>query len=247
MKPIIVMVLGALLCSCAPLGVDHGWKFAEEVPVALYQETEVTVSILPDPVMEYAGMCEKLRTASREQGVQDLLHKYVTQATLLRPSEVSRSDGILEASQEAEAVAPSSEPLCDPWLDSVTGMVSQRMGFFSSLVPERRLGGVIDALQEDQTMGGMLSRAYVSLWGPAQGQKPIPVLIVQRSSGLEQGMAQVIGAGLITQITDTTSQMRILESTREIFPGDLFFQLQVRAEVLPIEGDLLPLGPEVEK
>ena len=247
MKPIIVMVLGVLLCACAPRGVDHGWKFAEEVPVPLYQETEVTVAVIPDPVMEYAGMCEQLRTASREQGVEDLLHKYVTQATLLRPSEGNRSDGGLKGDHETEAVVSSREPRCDPWLDSVTGMVLQRTGFFSTLVPERRLGGVIDALQEDQTMGGMLSRAYVSLWGPAQGQEPIPVLIVQRSSGLEQGMAQVIGAGLITQITDTTSQMRILESTREIFPGDLFFQLQVRAEVLPMEGDLLPLGLETEE
>ena len=249
MKPIIVMALGVLLCACAPRGVDHGWKFVEEVPVALYQETEVTMSILPDPVMEYTAMCEKLRTASREQGVEDLLHKYVTQATLLRPSEGSGSDGVLEGDREAEtrAVVSSSEPRCDPWLDSVTGLVLQRTGFLSTLVPERRLGGVIDALQEDQTMGGMLSRAYVSLWGSAQGQEPIPVLIVQRSSGLEQGMAQVVGAGLITQTTNTTSQMRILESTREIFPGDLFFQLQVRAEVLPMEGDLLPLGPTMDE
>lgn len=247
MKPIIVLCLGALLCACAPQGVDHGWNFVEEIPVALYQEAEVTVSIVPDPVMEYDGMCEKLQTGAWEQGVEELLHMYVTQATLLRPSEGNGSDGILKGDHDAEAVFSSSEPRCDPWLDSVTGMVSQRTSFFSSLVPERRLGGVIDALQEDQTMGGMLSRAYVSLWGPALGQEPIPVLIVQRSSGLEQGMAQVIGAGLITQVTDTTSQMRILESTREIFPGDLFFQLQVRAEVLPMEGDLLPLGPEVEE
>ncbi|PTN31650.1 hypothetical protein [Desulfonatronum sp. SC1] len=251
MKPIILMALGflqvVLLCACTPRSADHGWKFAEEAPTALHRETEVTVSIVPDPVMKYDGMCEKLRTGSWEQGVEELLHMYVTQAALLRPSEASGSNGVLEGDQGTGAVVSSREPRCDPWLDSVTGMVSQRTGFFSSLVPERRMGGVIDALQEDQTMGGMLSKAYVSLWGPPQGQAPIPVLIVQRSSGLEQGMAQVVGAGLITQITDTTSQMRILESTREIFPGDLFFQLQVRAEVLPMEGDLLPLGPETEE
>ncbi|WP_028571130.1 hypothetical protein [Desulfonatronum lacustre] len=257
MKSIIVLFLGllqvVLLCACAPRGADQGWKFAEEAPTALYQETEITVSIVPDPVMEYDGMCEKLRAASREQGVEELLHMYVTQAMLLRPSlpmtlpsNESGNAEFLEGSPETEIAAASNESSCDPWLDSVTGMVLQRTAFFSTLVPERRLGGVIDALQEDQTMGGMLSKAYVSLWGPPQGQAPIPVLIVQRSSGLEQGMVQVIGAGLITQTTDTTSQMRILESTREIFPGDLFFQLQVRAEGLPMEGDLLPLGPEVE-
>lgn len=246
MKPIIVLVLGVLLCACAPLGGGHGWRFADEVPVALQQETEVTASMVPDPVMEYARMCEQLRTASREQGVEELLHKYVAQAILLRPSEAGGSNSVPEGDQEAGGGALRDELHCDPWLDSVTGLVWQRTGFFSTLVPERRLGGVIDALQEDQTMGGMLSRAYVSLWGPAQGQEPVPVLIVQRSSGLERGMVQVIGAGLITQITDTASQMRILESTREIFPGDLFFQLQVRARVLPMEGDMLPLGPEME-
>lgn len=254
MKPIILIAVGVLqlvlVSSCAPRLVDQGWKFAEEAPAVSQQRTEVTVSLVPDPIMEYEKMCRQLEAASWEQGLEELLHRYVSQATLLRLTEDGASDGGRENTHDtgttkAEPKA-DQKPECEPWLDSVTGMVFQRTAFFSTLIAERSLGGVIAALQEDQSMGGMLSRAYVSLWGPAQGNGPIPVLIVRHSSGLEPGMVQIIGSGMITQLTERTSQMRILESTREIFPGDLFFQLQVRAEVLRMEGDLLPLAPEMQ-
>jgi len=122
--------------------------------------------------------------------------------------------------------------------------------FAASLLPEQRFGGEIDALQRDKTMGGMLSRAYVTLWGDLVGHEPVPVVIVQQAKGLEgapgQGLVQVVGSGLITQREDSFGQMHILEATREIFPGDLFFQLHVQASVLPMVGDLLPLAPEEE-
>lgn len=246
MLSLLILVLGILLSACVPQNNNPNWVFPDHAPVVLHQKTETTVSLVPDQVTEFARICEQLGALAWEQGVEELLHRYVNQAPLLRPVESSHKDGSMETPEDGNRVGPGRDGRCDPWLDSITGMVWQRTDFFSMLVPERRLGGAIDALQEDQTMGGMLSKAYVTLWGPALHQEPIPVLIVQQSSGLEQGMTQIVGSGLITQVTDTTAQMRILESTREIFPGDLFFQLQVRAEVLPMEGDLLPMGPEVE-
>lgn len=247
MKKLCVMALGVLLCACAPRGEEYMWTFSDQAPSTTYQQTEITVSVLPDPVMEYAVVCGNLESASRDQGVRELLHIFVGQAPIIRP--VWRQDvDDQEEGQKVVAPVPAELGQCDPWLDPVTGMVRQRSNFTAALVPERRFGGVIDALQEDQTMGGMLSKAYVSLWGSPVVHEPVPVVIVQRSSGLElvpdQSLVQVVGSGMITQITDTVGQMHILESTREIFPGDMFFQLQVQTTVLPVIGDLLPLAPE---
>ena len=243
MLSLLILVLGILLSACVPQNTNPNWVFPDHPPAVLHQKTETTVSLVPDQVTEFARICEQLGASAWEQGVEELLHMYVNQAPLLQPVEASQDGGSPKMYLETGLAGPGRDGRCDPWLDSITGMVWQRTDFFSMLVPERRLGGVIDALQEDQTMGGMLSKAYVTLWGPALHQEPIPVLIVQQSSGLERGMTQIVGSGLITQVTATTAQMRILESTREIFPGDLFFQLQVRVEVLPMEGDLLPMGP----
>lgn len=256
MKPIIVLSLGILLWGCAPRGDDHGWMFvphdqSQEQPphtrdeAALRRETEITVSVVPDQVMEYVEICERLISASREQGVEELLHLFVRQAPMVRPIGERLDDATSgEAASPVEAVPDQ----CDPWLDPVTNLVRQRSAFFVELVPKRGLGGVIEALQDDQTMGGMLSRAYVSLWGVPVGPTPIPVLIVQHPSGFaqarNQGLVQVVGSGLITQVSEPFGQMRILESTREIFPGDMFFQLQVRTSVQPMGGDMLPLSPE---
>ena len=263
MKPIIVLFLGVLLWGCAPRGDDHSWMFVHQEQAqeqsqdkarqaqdetALRQETEITVSVVPDQVMEYVEICERLISASRDQGVEELLHLFVSQAPMVRPVG-ERSDDV----SNGEAVSPVDAVLdqCDPWLDPVTNLVRQRSAFSVELVPKRGLGGVIDALQDDQTMGGMLSRAYVSLWGPPVGPTPIPVLIVQHPSGFaqarNQGLVQVVGSGLITQVSEPIGQMRILESTREIFPGDMFFQLQVRTSVQPMVGDMLPLSPEERK
>ncbi|TVQ99725.1 MAG: hypothetical protein EA399_06210 [Desulfovibrionales bacterium] len=256
MKPIIVMALGVLLGACAPRTADQTWMFADHAPKPMHHEVDVTVAIALDPVMEYADVCRQLATASREQGVEDLLHTIVGQAPVLRPAGRLLTENLAEHQEQvspedgwmAGFSADATGEACDPWLDPVTGMVSQRSLFEAQLVPEPRFGGVIDALQDNKTMGGMLSRAYVTLWGDPVGSEPVPVVIVQQSRGLDQGrgqgLVQVVGSGLITQLADSFGQMRILESTREIFPGDLFFQLQVRSSVRPMVGDLLPLAPE---
>lgn len=252
MRPIIVMALGILLSACAPRIDDRTWIFSDKASVPVHQEVEVTVSVVPDPVMEYAGVCEQLEAASREQGVEELLHMIVGQAPVLLPA--GGHQGVTEngmAVGVTQDVQRDQHDQCDPWLDPVTGMVRQRSVFAATLVPEQRFGGVIDALQRDKTMGGMLSRAYVTLWGDSVGREPVPVVIVQQTKGLggarDQGLVQVVGSGLIFQRTDAFGQLHILESTREIFPGDLFFQLHVQATVLPMVGDLLPLALEEEE
>lgn len=228
--------LGVALCSCTPRNASMQRLFLDQPAVALNQEAEVQVSLHPDQVEDYDRICKRLNEMARDDGLGELLHAYVNQALLLRPGQAPDDFAANTADFRQSGI-------CDPWLDDVTGMISQTVLYRSTLMPVRSLGGVIDSLQDNQTMGGMLSRAYVTLWGPPFGEEPIPVLIVQESSGLEHGLVQVVGSGLITQHAHNVGQMQILESTREILPGDLFFQLQVQAQVLPMAGNLLPLGP----
>ncbi len=254
MKLLLLIFLGTVLFSCTPQKSDINRLFADHSPVPMYQEVEVTVSLHPEHVDDYERICDQLEEMAWNEGISQLLHAYVDQAGLLRPVQGAEGAGgalmsaLVATPNPALSAASSATDFrrlmaCDPWLDNVTGLISQSVHYTSALTPVQRLAGVIDSLQDNQTMGGMLSRAYVSLLGPPLGDAPIPVLIVQQSFGLEQGLMQIVGSGLITQHSETVGQMRILESTREIFPEDLFFQLQVRAEVLPMVGDFVPLGP----
>lgn len=233
-----LVLIVALLVSCAPRGINQEGVFGDHSPQVMIRETTLTVSMTPELVSNYDAICLWLHDQAWSQGTEELLHLFVSSEPLVRP--------VQGAGSMVSEVAGEKPLLCDPWQDQVTGTVSQTALMKASLIPERRFAGVILALQDNQTMGGMLSSAYVSLMEPATAPMPIPVLIVQQSSGLEQGMMQVVGSGLITQLTDSMAdsmgQMLILESTREILPGDHFFQLQVQAVTVPMSDSSLPLG-----
>ncbi|SDB36452.1 hypothetical protein SAMN05660653_01722 [Desulfonatronum thiosulfatophilum] len=238
MKLLCLLAISAFLSSCAPQKATPEHFFGDHPPRAVPQETEILVSLHPAHIDDYDRICDQLGQLAWDDGIRQLLRAYVDQAPVLRPVEPPDESPSFPAGATQIHV-----PECDPWLDSITGAVSQRVRYSSVLMPIKPFGGMIDALQDNKTMGGLLSRAYVSLFGQPLKEEPVPVLIVQQSPGLETGLVQVVGSGLITQLTDTMGQMLIQESTREILPGDLFFQLQVRAETLPMTGDLVPLGP----
>ncbi|HDQ41592.1 MAG TPA: hypothetical protein ENN39_11265 [Desulfonatronum sp.] len=226
-----------LLAACAPQGnvsLNQEALFGDYPSQTLIQETTLTVSMNPEQISDYDALCKQLHDQIWSQGSEDLLHLFVDSAPLIRPVLESRS-----VASDHQEVHPL---LCDPWQDQITGRVSQTAQMTATFIPEHRFAGIIQSLQDNQTMGGMRSRAYVALLAPAFSPIPIPVLIVQQSSGLEQGMMQVVGSGLITQVSDATGQMLILESTREILPGDIFFQLQIHAVTVPMPEMSLPLG-----
>lgn len=229
-----LVLIVALLVSCAPRGINQEEVFGDHPPQVLTRETTLTVSMTPELVSNYADVCLWLHDQAWSQGTEELLHLFVSSKPLVRFAQ--------GAGSMVSEVAGEKPLLCDPWQDEVTGTVSQRILMTGSFIPERRFAGVILALQDNQTMGGMLSSAYVSLLEPTTVPVPIPVLIVQQSSGLEQGMMQVVGSGLITQRMDSMGQMLIVESTREILPGDHFFQLHLQAVAVPMSDSSLPLG-----
>ncbi|GAB6058572.1 hypothetical protein [Desulfonatronum parangueonense] len=238
MKLFYLLAIGVLISSCVPQKANQEHIFSDHPPSAVFQEIDVTVSLHPEHVDDYDRICAQLGQLAWDDGIRQLLQVYVGQAPVLRP--------VLHPEENASFLSETAQnhvPECDPWLDSVTGAVSQQVRFSSVLMPIQPFGGTVDSLQDNKTMGGMLSRGYVSLYGQPLREEPVPVLIVQQSPGLQRGLKQVVGSGLITQLTDTVGQLLIQESTREILPGDLFFQLQVRAETLPMTGELVPLGP----
>lgn len=228
-----------LLAACAPregaLPVERQAVFGDQQPLEMTREVSFTVSRSPGQVDDYDEMCRDLDEQAWTRGAEDLLHLFVSDQFLVRPGENPRHSRV--ASAKARPV------LCDLWQDPVTGVVSQAVEMQAIFSPERRFAGSIQALQDNQTMGGMLSKSYVSLEGEAIMPVPVPVLIVQQSSGMPEGMMQVIGSGLLTQLSDSLGQMVILESIREIFPGDLFFQVRLQAQTVPFPAGVLPLSP----
>jgi hypothetical protein len=251
-----LFLFATLLWSCAPQGANRSQTAS--VPLqhtgqhteVFEQQTELTVSITPDRVSDFQEICTQLQDQAWEQGLEKLLHVYVNQAMLVRPGVDRHPPGPVDPELSGDpAVPPGLEQTttCAPWQDLVTGLIAQKMRFSTTLRPVERFSGTIDALQANLTMGGMLSKSYVTLKGPAVSPTPIPVLIVQQSSGLEKGLLQVVGSGRITQVTSSTGQMEILESTREILPGDLFYQLVIQTRTLPMDNDFIPLRPEMSQ
>lgn len=234
----IALGIVLLLAACAPQGilpVDQQADFGDHLPQELTQDVSFMVTLSPGLVDDHDELCRELDEQAWTQGAQDLLHLFVSDQVLVRPGK-NRDHGSISA-------ANARPMLCDLWQDPVTGIVSQAVRMRATFSPERRYAGLIQSLQDNQTMGGMLSRAYVSLENETIMPLPIPVLIVQQSSHMPAGMMQVIGSGLLTQVTDTMGQMVIVESTQEIFPGDLFFQIRLQAETVPLPAESLPLSP----
>jgi hypothetical protein len=224
------------LYSCAPQQIRNPVVFSHEKINILHQETTTTDALVDADINNLSSLCQQLNKKSLQSGISELMHMYVKDSSLVYPAR--------EQKDFFDQKITFRMDICEPWYSHVTDGFYQKISFTSSLIPIQKLSGYIDSMQDDLTMGGAYTRAYIVLLGESVMEPPIPVIIVQNSSGLTEGVAQIVGSGLITQVTERVGQMTIVESTREILPGDLFFQLLLQAESLPMGDEYLPLGLE---
>ncbi len=183
-------------------------------------------------------LCDKIEEEAWRQAFKNLLHGFVMQNIVLQPASRFEHGEIFHEGSQLTGY-------CQPVRDDFSGKFLHNVQFEALLLPLQRFVGVIDILHDDQTMGGMGSRAYVTLTDPTQLQAPLPAVIVQHQKGLKPGFVKVVGSGVITQIFGAQGQMDILESTKEIVAGDMFFVLQVRGRLIQDKGSEAPYSPGI--
>lgn len=175
-------------------------------------------------------LCDKIEQEAWRPAFKSLLQGFVRKSMVLQPSDHSADQG--EIFHEGSQLTG----YCQPFWDEFSGKFTHDVRFEATLLPLRRFAGVIDVLQDNYTMAGMGSRAYVTLADSTDLSAPLPALIVQWQGGLKPGFVKVVGSGVITQIFGSQGQMEILESTKEIVAGDMFFVLQVRGRLVEDRG-----------
>jgi hypothetical protein len=258
----LILLSFVLLTACVPqVRVGIGIIFSEKEATPLVVESVVEVAVLPDdPVFpdlvgwgkpkpqdkEPAGiadsaavyrlvkeLCDKIEQEAWQQASGDLLQGFVREGRVLQPADHSAQVEIFHEGSQVTGY-------CQPLWDELSGKFTHDVRFAATLLPLRRFAGVIDILHDGYTMAGMGSRAYVTLMDPTGLFAPLPVLIVQQQEGLLPGFVTVIGSGVITQLFGAQGQMEILESTKEIVAGDMFFVLQVKGRLVQDRDQAAP-------
>ncbi len=196
-------------------------------------------AIMDDPLAVYRlveELCDKIEQEAWRKAFKSLLRDFMMKSLVLQPSDRSDQEGIFHAGSQLTGY-------CQPLRDEFSGKFTHDVRFEATLLPLRRFAGVIDVLHDDYTMAGMGSRVYVSLTDPTDLSAPLPVLIVQWQEGLKPGFVKVVGSGVITQIFGSQGQMEILESTKEIVAGDMFFVLQAKGRLVQDRSMKAPYSP----
>jgi hypothetical protein len=259
----LILLSAVLLAACAPqVRVGIGITFSDKEATPLVEESVVEVAVLPDNLVfsDLAGwgkpkppgqeaadtvgdpaavyrlveeLCDKIEQEAWKQASGDLLQGFVREGRVLQPAERSAQVEIFHEGSRLTGY-------CQPLWDELSGKFTHDVRFAATLLPLRRFTGEIDMLHDGYTMAGMGSRAYVTLTDPTGLSAPLPALIVQPQEGLLHGLVTVIGSGVITQIFGAQGQMEILESTKEIVAGDMFFVLQVQGQFVQERGLAAP-------
>lgn len=264
MRKLLLLAVTVLLCACTAQKIQSDLVFSEGTPPPMVRETLVEAAFLPaDPLQaqfpappgleapDLSGeegrrrddflhaVCDGLEGEAWLEVHAGLMQGFVRERVVLQPAEgLGR---VQDFSQESGRITG----YCQPVRDEFSGQFLHKVAFEAKLVPVRRFVGVINALQDGQTMAGMGSWVYVTLMDPEGMQAPLPVVVVQHQEGLDPRYVRVVGSGVIFQLFGSQGQMAILESAREIVAGDSFFALQVRGRFIQDAQNGDPFAPGV--
>jgi hypothetical protein len=238
-----------LLAACTPKPVAQNHFSPGIAPEPIVQSTRITTTLSPGQVAKTSVFADAFWTAAIDQGMADIGNAYIQLAPLVRGIDIQST-----ALPFPELLARSGK--VHKKQDPQTGNYHQDATVTASFTPRKQLAGEITSLHDNRYLGSTYDRAVLRMYTPGTIIPPAFFLIAQKVSDKNLAFFKISGWGKIVQSMQDVLpdpqhgtrgalyQAELMETSREIEPGDIVFLLQVHATALsPQTSTITPTAP----
>jgi hypothetical protein len=226
MKRLMILCLIFFVAACAQHGAERQTAFQEVAPETLQRSAQVKVTLGQEKLELGKSPEEQLWKRAERKGVRKAVQPWIEKGYLIRPSRANVLDeGFSRFHKRKGEFAAQAE--------EITQVFSKRFDIRVTLTPVKQLSGTIASIEADRNMAAANFQVGLELEELTPDKNGAYFIVVQMDTALEDSeQGKIVASGHIYRTLDNKAQAQLLDSKREIQPGDLVFLL--RTEVSPV-------------